>query len=267
MRLALDHLTVGDCDPLQLAMAARAANCDAICLFLHSMAVLPLMPCFDLTKDRTQRRELRRCMDELGLSLDLAYPFTLHGRSEAADLRPALECAAELGATLVNVLSYDRDPSRQAERLAAFCDATRSFGLGVALEFYPLSQVRSLAEALDVVGSIGCPAGVGVNVDLLHLVRSGGTNAELASVPEGSIVYAQFADGPARCEQSDMAREASSDRMLGGGGAFDLAAFARALPPGCRASVEIPRDAEARAGVPINERAVEAVESVRAALA
>lgn len=241
IRLALDHLTAVDTTPIQLAQAARAAGCDGLGLFLTSLEVLPLMPRFDLCGDPVACRATRAIMGDLGLTLDLAYPFTLTGRSEFADFSPAMACAAELGAGLVNVLVYDRDPARRLERFGQFCDAAAGFGLGVAVEFYPPSGVPSLGAAVALVEAIGRPGQVGINADLLHLMRSGGTLAELAQAPAGTILYGQVSDGPA-APPSDPEAEASSARLLCGDGAFDITGFVRALPSGCPVSVEIPCD-------------------------
>jgi sugar phosphate isomerase/epimerase len=264
-RLALDHITAIDTTPVQLAQVARGAGCDGICLFMEPMAVLPLMPQFDLYGDRAARAETRAVLDDLGVRLDLAYPFTLAGRTEVAAFAPAMECAAELGAGLINALLYDREPERRLDRFAAFCDLAATFGLGVGVEFYPPSQIPSLASALELVGRIGRPGAVGVNADLLHLMRSGGSIAELAAAPAGYILYGQVADGPEQAPE-DLGREASYERALCGEGVFDVAGFVRALPEGCPISIEIPRD-HAVADETSAERARRAVDSVRAALA
>ena len=264
--LGLDHLTVVDTTPAQLAHAAHAVGCGTVCLFLEPMAVLPRMPFFDLYTDPEQRQMLKAAMDDCGLALDLAYPFTLTGRSVAAAFEPAIACAADLGAKAVNVLAYDREPSRRAETFARFCELVLAHGLGVVVEFYPLSQVRTLADALALVTPVGRPGRVGVNVDLLHLVRSGGAVQDVAAAPAGTILYAQFCDGPFRCDPLQLDFEASSQRALAGGGVFDIAGFAGVLPAGCRCSVELPQDDALAAGVPPAERARRAVESVRAAV-
>lgn len=266
-RLSLDHITAVDADPVALADAAAQANCAGLCLFLEPMAVLPYMPAFDLYGDAAERRRLRRHMEALGIVLDLAYPFTLAGRTDVAAFETALGCAAELGAGLVNLLAYDRDPGRRVDRFGDFCDLAATFGLGVAVEFYPVSQVRSLADALALVGAIGRPGKVGVNADLLHLMRSGGSLAELAAAPPGAIVYGQLCDGAAECPSEGLDVEASSARLLPGEGVFDLPGFVAALPENCLLSVEIPRDATIAAGVSRAERVRSAVEGVRRALA
>ena len=265
-RLALDHITAVDATPIELAELARQAGCAGICLFMEAMAVLPAMPPFDIYHDRGARRALRRRMDDLGITLDLAYPFTIAGRTEIANFATQLECAADLGAGLLNVLIYDRDPSRRQDKFAAFCDLAAGFELSVAVEFYPVSQLRSLAAALELVVPIGRPGRVGINADLLHLMRSGSTIAELAAAPAGVILYGQLADGPSTCPEDRLDFEASSDRLLAGDGVFDLAGFAAALPGACPISVEIPRHAALAAGVPREERVRLAIDSVRRVL-
>lgn len=263
-RLALDHITAVDTTPVQLVEVAAATGCAAICLFMQPMDVLPLMPSFDIYGDLAQRRELKAAMRANGVGLDVAYPFTLAGRTDVAAFATAMECAAELEAGLLNALVYDRDPVRRVDTFGRFCDQARDFDLKVGVEFYPVSQIGSLAAALDLVTTVGRPGEVGVNADLLHLMRSGGTLAELAAAPAGTVLYGQIADGPAEAP-GDLDTEASSARLLVGEGAFDIAGFVAALPEGCPLSVEIPRNAAVETETTLH-RARTAVESVRRAI-
>lgn len=265
-RLALDHITLVDSGPFGLVSAASVGGCSGICMFMEPMAVLPQMPSFDLYGDAGQRRALKGHLQASGVSLDLAYPFTIAGRTDVSDLRPALACAAEIGAARVNALIYDRDAQRRLDKLAAFGEMAADYGLAVALEFYPVSQVRSLAEALDLVQMIGQPEKVGINVDLLHLMRSGGSIGELGAAPPEFILYGQIADGPAECAADSLDEEASTARLLVGDGVFDVAGFVAALPEGCPISVEIPRNA-AIGREDAATRVGRAVQSVRHALA
>lgn len=262
MRLALDHITAVDAGPEDLASAAAEAGCAAMCLFMEPMAVLPHMPDFDLYGSLARRQSLRRHMERVGVALDLAYPFTLAGRTVIADLERGLACAAELGAGLVNALVYDRDPQRRVQNFGAFSDLAQQHGLRVVVEFYPVSQIRSLAEALELVQQINRPHQIGINADLMHLMRSGGSIAELAAAPEGSILYGQLCDGPTICSTDSFDEEASTARLLAGEGVFDLPGFAAALPAACPISVEIPRNA-AIGSESRSERVARAVEGVR----
>jgi sugar phosphate isomerase/epimerase len=170
-----------------------------------------------------------------------------------------------LGARAVNALLYDRDPIRRLDVFGSFCGLAAAHDLEVAVEFYPLSQVRSLAEALDLVRQ-PLPGKVGINVDLLHLKRSGGDVSELAAVPVDLIRYAQYCDGAATVERSQWEWEASSQRVLPGAGVFDLAEFARALPPDVGVSVELPQENALLSGLPVVARARQAVIAVRRAI-
>jgi len=261
--LALDHLTAVDTTPSQLVALARAVGCAGVCLFMEPMAVLPLLPPFALYGITDEAREAKTHMDALGVALDLVYPFTLAGRTQVESFRPALETAAWLGAGAVNILLYDRDPSRQFDNFAAFCILAQEYGLNTAVEFYPPSQCPSLAAALGLVTRLNQPGRVGVNVDLLHLMRSGGTLAELAAAPAEFLLYGQYCDGAALCDQDSLDIEASSQRRQAGEGVFDLAGFTAALPPGLKVSVELPQNDAVRAGVPVAERAARAVDGVR----
>lgn len=259
--LVLDHLTVVDADPVDLVRLARGQGCSGVGLFLASMPVLPLMPVFDCLADTALQRLLRAALMDEGVALDLVYPFTLTGRSVAPDFVPALDCAAELGARRVNALVYDRDPARRADQFLAFCDLAHARGLGVVVEFYPPSRIADLPAALDLVLGVGRPGEVGVNVDLLHLMRSGGSPADLAQAAAGLVLFAQVADGPIVAPE-DPAVEASSRRLLPGEGAFDCAGFVRALPADCPLAIEAPRDADVP-NIPAATRAARAVAALR----
>jgi sugar phosphate isomerase/epimerase len=265
VRLALDHITAVDCSPVELVQTARSVDCDGVCLFLAGMDVLPLMPRFDLCADRSARREVRAALADCAIAFDVAYPFTLTGRSDVAAFAPAIECAAELGAGVLNVLIYDRDADRRVDILAQFGELAGSYGLRAGVEFYPPSQVGSLHDALALVDAAGPASTIGLNVDLLHLMRSGGTLAELAKAPADRIIYGQLCDGPLLAPH-DPEFEASAERMLPGDGGFDLPGFVAALPPDCPLSIEIPRNHAIHAGVSRLERATAAVQAVRAAL-
>lgn len=260
--LYLDHLTAADATPLELIEAAQEAGCAGLCLFLHNMAELPLTPQFNLVTDAGARREVRAALQASGLALGLTYPFTLTSRSLMPEFHAALGAAAELGARAVNLLSYDRHPERRQEKMIAFCDEAFRFGLNVALEFYPASQVPDVATALSLVRTVGAPGRVGLTVDFLHLRRSGGSLEALAAIDPQDIQFAQLADGPETRPRDEWEEEASGNRLCPGRGDFDIEGFLAALPPACPVSVEVPRDADIRAGLPRAMRVAAAMASL-----
>ncbi len=255
-----------DATPAQLVEVAAGAGARAVCLFVEPIAVLPQMPAFNLFGDTPERRRTRARMDDLGVELDLAYPFTLAGRTEIEAFCPALEAASYLGAYAVNVLVYDRIPARRTEKFAAFCELALSFDLKVVVEFYPASQVRSLGEALALTATVGADARIGVNVDLLHLIRSGGSIADVSAAPTSALLYAQYCDAPSAGDPALIEAEASSQRLYPGQGELPVAAFAASLPVGLRTSVEAPREDLRAAGLSRADRASMALNSTTKAL-
>ncbi|WP_313801427.1 sugar phosphate isomerase/epimerase [Sphingobium sp.] len=267
--LSLDHISITDATPWQLAELAAATGCSGICPFLHSMAVLPAMPDYDLVRDPSQRRKTRNALASTGVTVDLVYPFTMAGRTVVADFAPALEVSAELGAPLANVLCYDRDPVRRTEKLAELAELAAAFGIGLALEFYSPSQVRTFAEALAEIERVG-RANMGVTLDLLHLMRGGDVENSMALLADphirSNIRIVQLSDGPAEMPPDRIAWEAGIQRLLPGEGVFDMAAFLNVLDPQVRLSIEAPRQSAMDAGVPALDRARAAVDATRACL-
>jgi len=259
-RLSLDHITVTDTTPAQLAQLAAETGCAGICPFLHSMEVLPAMPEYDLVRDPAARRATRDALAATGVTIDLIYPFTMAGRTVVADFAAALEAGAELGAPLANVLCYDRDPARRTDKLAELADLAASFNIGLAIEFYPPAQVRTLAEALAQIDQTG-RGNIGVTADLLHIVRGGQWEQSLPLLADPRVRIGQIADGPADMPADKIEWEAGIQRLLPGQGAFDIAAFLAALKPGVPISVEVPQQSALESGVPPLQRARAAVDA------
>jgi sugar phosphate isomerase/epimerase len=263
---ALDHLTVVDADPATLVEAAATNGFRSVCLFTESMTVLPRMPHYDLCGSPTAKREVRAMMRQSGIGLDIAYPFTLSRRAEMEDFKRGLDCAAYLGARFANVLTYDRDAERRLEQFASFCALAEEFDLGVVLEFFPGAAVGTLDQGVELVRAIGRPFKVGLNVDLLHLMRSGGSVEQLRSAPPDYILFGQLCDGMFECEGSIRNYEASQQRLLPGQGEFAVKAFLDALPVHCPVSLEVPQESSIKAGLSPKERARMALDAARIAL-
>ncbi len=265
MQLSLDHISVTDTTPSQLARLAAATGCTGICPFLHSMEVLPAMPPYDLVTDNAERKATRALLDDLGLSVDLVYPFTMAGRTIVRDFVPALEATADLGASLANILCYDRDPVRRVENLVELSELAAPYGIDLAIEFYPPSQIRTLAEALALIEATGS-ASMGVVLDTLHLLRGGAIAESMALLGDPRIRVVQLADGPKEMPADRLEREAGLQRLLPGEGVFDFPALLRELHPDALFSVETPRQDAIEQGISTQDRAREAVDAARAVL-
>jgi sugar phosphate isomerase/epimerase len=259
--LALDHITVVDTTPAELAAVAAQTGCDGVCIFLHSMPdALPRLPAYNLITDAAARRDTKNICADLGIAIDLTYPFTLASRTDIAAFEPALTASAELGVPAVNALLYDRDPVRRLERFGVFCDLAESIGLDVVIEFYPPSQIKTFKDALGLLREAG-RANAGLNLDLLHHIRSGGAVEELALAPAEIFRLVQLSDGPASIPEDKLLWEAGLQRLAPGAGALPLKAMLALMPPRVRVTVEVPQEVQIVAGLSPLERAKRAVDA------
>ena len=122
-------------------------------------------------------------------------PGSLAG-SAGADL--CFQAAEAVGAPIVNICHYrfEGEPPGLSEMTDAVGTITRdaaSRGLRVVLEFVPDSGIPDLAFAMAIVQGVDLPA-CGVLLDPWHLARSGGTVADVAALPVGSIGAFQLDD-------------------------------------------------------------------------
>jgi len=264
-RLSLDHITVTDTTPWQLAEIAAEVGCEGICPFLHSMEVLPAMPAYDLIRDPAALRATRNALAATGVTVDLLYPFTMAGRTNPQDFAPALETGAALGAPLANILCYDRDPVRRTEKLIELAELAAPFNIALSIEFYPPSQVRTLAQTLEEIARTN-RSDIKITADLLHIMRGGEAETSMALLNHPAIAIAQLSDGPATIEPDKIEQEAGIQRQLPGQGSFPIPAFLSALNPNTPISIEIPLQSEINRGTKPQQRAKNAVNAVKNAI-
>ena len=225
------------------------------------MDVLPAMPDYDLIRDPAALRATRNALADTGVKIDLIYPFTMAGRTNPQDFAPALETGAALGAPRANVLCYDRDPARRTDNLAALADLAASFGIGLAIEFYAPSQVRTLRETIAEIERTG-RSDIGITADLLHIMRGPEPDESFALLKHPAIAIAQIADGPPTIDPDTLEWEAGIQRLLPGQGAFNIPKFINALNPNTPISIETPQQNTIPTLSP-NQRAQYAVEKAK----
>lgn len=248
--ILLDHLTLPEAGPGELLAIASATGYGGVGLFLHSMPEVPGMQDFDLLASPVARREIRQRAVDTGISVAAAYPFNLTRTDQSDTHLRSLDAAHDVGAQIINLLVFDRDLTRRAETLGNLAVEAASRGLSIGIEFFPLSAVPSLDDAVALCEG-GGTANVGLTVDLLHLHRSGGSAAALAK-HQHLILLAQFCDAPTR-PPADPFYEAAAARLRLGKGELDIAAFLDAGGAHVRKSIEIP--CEALRHVPPMDRA------------
>lgn len=256
--LCLDHLSLCDVPALELVEIAGTLECAAVSLFVRP---LPLGPYRDLVDDPAARREVIAALRDTGLEVGIVEPFMLDETPDWSGMERTAALAAELGGD-INALAFDHEPARLRESMGRLARIARSHGTRMTIEGFSLSTVRTPAEALALAEASG--EHVGVTVDTLHVMRTGGTWADVAAVPPERIFHVQLADGPAQAP-ADLAVEAVSGRLPPGQGEFALDRLVPLLPAHARIAVEAPFAAPA--GATALERGRILVAATRALLA
>ncbi len=219
--------------------------------------------------------DLRALFTELGLSiaeLDGVSCWLPEGGGLPAFGRRAEEyfaIAQALGGRSLNVVHIFPSPAPvevAAPAFAELCDRAAAYGLLVHLEFLPWSGIPTLKAAWDIVRSAERENG-GLMLDTWHFLRSGGTLADLRSVPGEKIFGVQLADAPA-APDGMIFDETMRRRRLPGEGDGELAELVRTLDAiGCRAPLGVEVFSETLSERPVQEVAQRAAAALSAVLA
>ncbi len=236
--LGLSALTVLDAPPPDTVTAAAEAGFDAIGVRVFPAGDEPAWP---MIGDTPLVRETRRRLADTGLTMWDIEVLRLRPDKTLDEQLGILDAGYALGARFVLVNVNDPDAARRLDRLNLLAGEAAARGLTLAVEYMIFTEIKTLGDAVRLVGQIEGPAVV--LPDALHTDRSGGTAADLAAVPPGLIAYGQSCDTwmlPRPATEADALAEARTGRLLPGDGDLPLVEFARALPDGVALTVEAP---------------------------
>lgn len=251
VRLSLAHLTILDAHPLQLIDAAEAGGFDAISLRL--VAPLPGDTIVPVVGQEPLIRDIANRLDATGVRILDVEAIWLMPHTDVKSLTPALELATRFGAQHVLVVGNDPDLERLTTNFAALCDSAHMAGLGVVLEFMPLSELKTVRQGLDMLGRV-CKPNARLLVDALHFYRSGAHPHDLATIGPALLPFIHLCDAAIVGPKPDgFKAEGRGGRFYPGEGELALGDLLRVLPAGIPIEVEAP--CARYAGLPILERA------------
>lgn len=243
-------MTVMDVPPVRLPALAAEVGCQQITLFTYSPAsgLPPENAGFEfplVTPD--QKGPLREALAAHGIGVSGIEFFPITPAIPVTDFAAALALGSELGGTRAVTLVFDEERARAVDKLGELAELAARQGLALALEFTPLTRgCRSLAEAAWFVEQVGVDR-LGIGVDALHLVRSGGSAAAVAALDPSYLRYCQLCDGHGLHPSSNYFSEAH-DREVPGAGDFPLAELLAALPASTVLELEVPSDQRLASG-------------------
>jgi sugar phosphate isomerase/epimerase len=236
---SLAHLTLLHRAPPELIEIAAEAGYDYVSLRPIAFG-LPTEPKYPLATDQQLLRRTRAALAATGVRL---LDIELAKICEDVDVnayRPALECAAELGARHVLTSVWCSDFELARDRFIELCALGEPLGLTIDLEFVTYAGVSNLAQAVGLLTAASCP-NAGICVDTLHFNRSACCLEELLTLPGRWLHYAQICDAPAEFspDGESLRSIAREGRLPLGEGGIDVRAILSAMPA-MPYSIELP---------------------------
>lgn len=240
--------------PVETAIAAAEAGWTAAGVWFDSE-----------TWSAATTRSVRSAYEQYGLTpLDIEVLWIHPGKADPNHER-LLAAGAEIGAHNALLVSSDPNIENTKRRFDSLCLTADKFGLNLCLEFLPITEVKTIEQALEVVTSVQHPRGK-LLVDALHLIRSGGSIADVRRVPPHLMSYAQPCDASIELPligDDPILREAVDGRALFGDGDLPVAELIAELPNDLPLSPEI-RSLDLRTRYPdATARAKAVLESIR----
>ncbi len=197
------------------------------------------------TWDDAVAKEVRLRLDDTGLiALDME-PIFVTPDGDHGDA--VIEAAATVGARNLLVVSRGVDDDHFVDRFGELCDLAAAHGIGCSLEFMAFMSIRDLPQAVAVLDAVDRP-NASVLIDNLHLVRTGGTVADVTAVDPTRLPYVQLCDAPASAPEQ-LVVEALDERLTLGAGELPVGELVDALPAHTALSLEI-RSAHLRSTYP-----------------
>ncbi len=221
--LSLATGSLPEFDPVAVAEAAAAAGWEACGIWFDADT---------WTAQTTRDTRDAFCRNAL-VPLDIEVVWIHPGAADPRHQR-LLEAGAEIGARNALVVSSDPDIEATKRRFEGICRIAERCGLNACLEFLPITELKTLPAALEVIRAVAHPR-ARLLVDALHLARSGGAPEDLRDVPPGLFSYAQICDAPAApgsMEPDALLHEAIDGRLLPGEGELPLQRLLQVLPAG-----------------------------------
>ncbi len=151
--------------------------------------------------------------------------------------------AAELGARAIVAINIATvDDAAAAGQLAELCALANGYGLLVCLEPISIGATRTPADGLRILRQSGA-TNARLAIDLLHVVRTGTSLADVAVIEPGLFGSAQLCDGPMQIAQPELIEDASASRMEPGRGGFPVREFLRLIPAWVPVRLDVPQRA------------------------
>jgi sugar phosphate isomerase/epimerase len=266
-RLGIEFLSVLGLPPVEFVNLAADLGVRHVSTVLNSLPDNQLgYPQWSLAADKALRREMIAVMRDRDVSISLGEGFLVLPGQDVCDRKGDLEVMLELGVRRINTVSMDPDLPRTFDQFALVAEMAADAGIDCNTEFAPGLSVIDLPTALAALKHVGRP-NFRLTLDTMHLIRSGGTAADVAALDPDQIGYIQLADAPRAGTFPTYMEEAMYHRRPPGEGELPLLDILNAAPKHLVVSLEVPQLSKAKGGAGPHERVGHCVKAARELLA
>ena len=183
----------------------------------------------------------KKALDDTGMKIHDVELTMIRDDKDVSSYEPALEIAAELGATDVISSIWTPNKAYYIEQFAKLCDLAKQYDLFVNLEFVTWAEVKNLDEAKEVISTVG-KENAGYLIDTLHFHRSRVQLSELKDIPKKQLRMAHICDGPGEIpsDKESLIFTGRDARLYLGEGAINVDEIIGQLPNDIVLSIELP---------------------------
>ena len=198
-----------------------------------------------LDSDPSALVDLKQCAAGSNLIISSVTGYFMSPRAQLDHLLANVTAAVALGAPKIIQGCFDPDRERVVSMLRDYASVSQQAGVKIAIEFMPMSEIKTIQDGLDVIEASGAQ-NVGLLIDTLHLARSGANASDIVRLDPSRVFLTQLCDASRQLgTERTLFDEAMSGRMYIGDGKLDLADVVRALPPEAELELETPVVADA----------------------
>jgi sugar phosphate isomerase/epimerase len=180
----------------------------------------------------------------------------------------AYEMADEFGCRYLQAVGpYEGTLADAAPAFAALCDRAAAHGLLVGVEFLPFTNIRTAAEAKDLLDATDRP-NAGCCVDIWHHTRGANDTDQIRALTGERVMCVQMNDGPLEPAIDDYYVDCLQSRVPPGEGEFDCVGFVQLLDEmGVTAPIAVEVCSTELWAGPADEAARRAADGMRSVLA
>lgn len=239
-KFSLAHLTVLGWTPPEMIYNAKLIGYDYVSIRNIFMGLKGEVN-YDLSGKNNLYKLTKRALIDTGMRINDVELAMIRDDRDVSSYEPALEVAAELGATDVISSIWTPNESYYVEQFSKLCDIAAQYNLFVNLEFVTWANVNNLKGVKKVINTVN-KDNAGYLIDTLHFNRSKVHLSELNDISKDKFRIAHICDGPSEIptDKESLIFTGRDARLYVGEGAININTIIEKLSDEIILEIELP---------------------------